>query len=453
MEEDGSLPPRKSLYEYCKISYFERAPKAMKNLIVEQLVGCGGWWYKKAALPFEMSPHSLNEKPAATALHPVALMAVIAHRTEVHYPNVHAYSAAVWNIKRKKIERLLPHATAVLSIVFNPKGTLIATGTEGDTAHIWDLDGNNLRTLQFRSYFKYLAFNSQGTSVSNGTTFWQFEDEHENNVCKFNINRYKRALAHHPKHPSLVAAAFKRSDKSLHESIVILLESGKQSHRDMPFDSSIDHVAFTANGDFLFMAGRMPGSYNNTVYQWDLVSDRCKHHAQFSGTLYDMVGQPTCRVAMQDSISSLHAIRSGACADIRIGDLKGNSVRLPCSKYAWAIKFNQKGNAVLMVVEDELVVWQQHEKPTLEQVLLRQALKNYLMECIAVQECPSIMCMYKSEFVDWMYKHFYIRREVLQEVWESMPEELQESLFNTFKERTSAIFNNYCWKYAIWPGE
>ncbi len=64
----------------------------------------------------------------------------------------------------------LKHYDYIYSFVFNPDGTLLATGSQDKTAKVWEMpSGRLLATLKHESYVEAVAFNPDGTLLATGS--------------------------------------------------------------------------------------------------------------------------------------------------------------------------------------------------------------------------------------------------------------------------------------------
>ena len=107
----------------------------------------------------------------------------------------------------------------------------------------------------------------------------------------------------------------------------------------------------------------------------------------------------------------------------------------PHNNWVLAVAFHPRGNTLATASGDTANMWEQHINFTLEQLLLRCVLKNYVKKCIEKREKPDVLCTNKDNLVPWMAQKFNLKQDELQEVWASLPEKLQTSIVATLLYR------------------
>ncbi|MGE0009621.1 MAG: WD40 repeat domain-containing protein [Candidatus Babeliales bacterium] len=80
-------------------------------------------------------------------------------------------------------------------------------------------------------------------------------------------------------------------------------------------------------------------------------------------------------------------------------------------------------------------LWAWHTDPTLQQVLLRQVLKNWLHSFIGRSTFIDFKCTSEAGMPQWMATEFNLQEKELQETWQSMPPELSAAIFTTIAKR------------------
>lgn len=135
--------------------------------------------------------------------------------------------------------------------------------------------------------------------------------------------------------------------------------------------------------------------------------------------------------------------------EVRLHDFDCNLLRKLCSyrvlreiavfgEGASVVSVGSNHSAVIPGNNNAVVIWRKFEKPTLEQVLLRQVLKKYLITCIATLTTPEV-CKGQDEVPVWMARKFNLDENELSQTWQSMPEKLRQSIFNTLQFRAQEI--------------
>ena len=68
-------------------------------------------------------------------------------------------TAKLWDLKGHELQSFQGHTSSVLSVAFAPDGQSILTGSEDNTAKLWDLKGHELQSFQgHTSYVLSVAF-------------------------------------------------------------------------------------------------------------------------------------------------------------------------------------------------------------------------------------------------------------------------------------------------------
>ncbi len=223
----------KSLYQCCNVQAFSGADKYVKNLLAEQIVGNGGWWYKKAE-------REATEYPMNVALHPEASMAVVVYKK---FSVLEPDKACLWDFESNKVIPL--PGNHVLSAAFNAQGTMIALGTMLDTVLLVDLLGNLKHTFQTRQWFKEIAFNSHGTLLTNGS---RVIDLVSKNMTEYNLDAEITAVAFHPTCKTLFGVGILKGSQN---AKVYLLDSQRDRFTVLrhPAPVHVDKIVFSPEGD------------------------------------------------------------------------------------------------------------------------------------------------------------------------------------------------------------
>lgn len=140
-----------------------------------------------------------------------------------------------------------------------------------------------------------------------------------------------------------------------------------------------------------------------------------------------------------------HIIAVSSPHKICLWSLMGNKIReLAIDGSLSHLVFSPKGDMIAGIdADDNLVLWQKHEKPTLKQVLFRQVLKDYFVACIEAKKKPTIYSS-ADDLPSWMAAKFKLDKTELSMVWESFPPKLQEGIIKTVFFRATEIYSLQC---------
>ncbi len=125
------------------------------------------------------------------------------------------------------------------------------------------------------------------------------------------------------------------------------------------------------------------------------------------------------------------------CGYVQLKDFEGNAVvELRQQSAVREIAFHPDGTSLVVVgandsheFDNGAVIWKQHEELTLKQVLLRKVFHAYYKECIKSRLTPEIPTS-TDNMVPWMADKFDIVQDELADTWNSLPEDLKQSMMN-----------------------
>ncbi len=141
-------------------------------------------------------------------------------------------------------------------------------------------------------------------------------------------------------------------------------------------------------------------------------------------------------VASQASCAVAHTLIKGKDSSVHIRDFTGNDVvQFPCNKYVSKMKFNQRGSALLVTWFGEYTVWQRHENPSLEQVLLRVVIGAYSKGCRRSGQDIGITKDTYNALPTVVAKKLNLIESEIMEVWSSYSESLKRAIVATIIRR------------------
>ncbi len=152
---------------------------------------------------------------------------------------------------------------------------------------------------------------------------------------------------------------------------------------------------------------------------------------------------PTIDLVQFHPRGHLFATLHSAWNRITLWDSMGNSIiKIPHTNGMRSLAFHPNNHefAVGHQPGTPVVLWQQEKFPTLEQVLLRLILKQYIIKCVAARRKPGFPSNASTDkFIDWMCDWFYLEKETLLKVWNTFSEKQRVIIGRTYAEHARNV--------------
>ncbi|BAY87949.1 WD-40 repeat protein (plasmid) [Calothrix parasitica NIES-267] len=165
----------------------------------------------------------------------------------------------VYSIKQRN--SLEKHGSAVNSVAFSPEGNTIATASDDNTVKLWNLQGEEIKTLTgHNSAVNSVAFSPDGNTIAtasddNTVKLWNFQGEEIKTLTGHDSEVYSVAFS--PDGNTIATASLDKTVKLWNLQGQVIQTLG---HRD-----SVNNVAFSPDGNTIATS-----SLNNTVKLWNL---------------------------------------------------------------------------------------------------------------------------------------------------------------------------------------
>ncbi len=162
---------------------------------------------------------------------------------------------------------LTDHKDPVYSVIFNPDGSIIASGSADKSAKLWNADsGKQIRALMRHPYpILCVAFSPDSNILASGSeagniTFWDINYKERIRTLKEHEERVQ-SIRFSPDGASLASGS---ADKTIR---LWDMRSGKQIRIFAGHTGSVNSISFSPNGEML-----ASGSADGTVKLWDVSS-------------------------------------------------------------------------------------------------------------------------------------------------------------------------------------
>ncbi|HEY9638873.1 MAG TPA: NB-ARC domain-containing protein, partial [Coleofasciculaceae cyanobacterium] len=230
----------------------------------------------------------------------------------------------------------------VLTMVFSPDGTLLATGDIDGVIHLWLVSsGQPLLTLQgHQGWIWHLAFSPDGQMLASGSfdasiRLWNVQNGNCLHVLQGHISAV-RSVSFSPQGDILASGSFDTSirlwDVQSGQCLNIL-----QEH------SRVYSVSFSPQGDVL-----ASGSFDGSIRLWDVQSGQCLKTLQQGSGIYCVSFSPDGRLlatGRQNGSVQLWDIQTSQCLQA----LRGHTNRV------WSVSFSPDGQTLASSSEDQTV--------------------------------------------------------------------------------------------------
>ncbi|MGE0009620.1 MAG: WD40 repeat domain-containing protein [Candidatus Babeliales bacterium] len=390
----------KTLYEYFGMTQLASASRDVKALVAKALIGNGGWWWLKRQRIYDdlsgkiafsadgrlfaivhynvvdICNLTCNESDIIYLTHKEPVTAFAFHPTSRSIATIESNICTMWHCTGKLISTFNTAWQHSSHIAFHPTKNIIAIAT-ACTVYLYDYTGKRMRKIKHTTYVQGIDFNEDGVL---GTTPWVGESRLWNDEGKqiqaLPHRGFNSAIALHPNNNIIATAELNR---------VLLWNMQGEQTCTLLHNGRINRVKFNSQKMHVGTA-----SSDKTACLWNFRGTKLR-------TFYHL-----------------------------------NPVR--------GIAFHPCGTLfATAATKNTVCLWQQHEQPTLEQVLLRQLIKNWVLTCIAQRKKPHFPCTSAAEVPTWMAVQFNIQKDELERIWQSMNERLQNAIAYTLKGRAHQI--------------
>lgn len=455
----------------------------IQKLLVAHIVGPGGWYYKHLKLR-----------------HPDGIRDIAFNAEGTQIATASGTEARVWSTQNGNCLSIFDHDdTNVERVLFHQENKAVITLASDASGYSWSLDGK-LKPDRFTFDERFVPYGGYNLRTHlRGPMLIRTLQDAQRSICLGNMNN--RCVASYSPHVgSVTDVQFHRQEDVLvacdSEAVVLWCLQTKKKLCSIAHDgTSVTNIKFHRKEKLFAIAtfgdvsirdfnGILFGKYTFAqpwTVQDGIVFDRPTFSESWSAVsvmlnpqlkrLVIIKGRDTSAilwnfenegegqaqelmhaygplVAAFNPQGTILAIAGDIERDCKIylrnsdGDLvrtiyQGGSMS-PSLCYAKGNVFATRAYAGGRTHSVDVYIWQKHENPTLQQVLLRLVLQQYYKACIKKKEKPEICATYNL-IPQWMAQKFALKKDELVSVWHSMPETLRKSIFNTLLFRAKSI--------------
>ncbi len=377
-------------------------PTDVELLLVKAVIGPGGWWYKTATIEHKDTVHKVRFTPGTT-------ISTVTDNEGAVFSDPCKDLAYVWDCSGKQINQ----AISVRAIDFNSSIPTMALAADDDNLQAWD-DKGNAYTMPLdgeNKEIKDIALHPTEQIIStiskdNNACLWDFAEKKvfiSLNACTITCNPQRTLIGTiglYGKRGSLRNSSGDKLHALKHTAFVI----------DLTFNPKKNILA-TASGDATACVWDYDGKKLATLQHAKAV-----HRATFNlqGTRLATASDKT------------------AC----LWNCDGTKLRTFWHNFLVSDVVFHKEKQMLATASAKCVyIWQEHERPKLKEVLLRQIIKTWLLTLMKHRENSGFGCASEEGIPTWMATKFNLQEEELKAIWEAMPEKLRVAIFNTITDR------------------
>ena len=190
----------------------------------------------------------------------------------------------LWNLSGQELRTLVGHSGSVTSVVFSPDGKTIASSSWDHTVKLWNLSGQELHTLKGHTdTVRSVEFSPDGKTIATASD--------DNTVKLWNLSGQElHTLKGHSS--SVWSVVFSPDGKTIASgsddyTVKLWNLSGQELHTLIGHRGSVRSVVFSPDGNSL-----ASGSYDNTVRLWNLSGQELHILKGNSGSVTSVVFSP-----------------------------------------------------------------------------------------------------------------------------------------------------------------
>ncbi|NET10702.1 MAG: TIR domain-containing protein, partial [Symploca sp. SIO2B6] len=201
-------------------------------------------------------------------------------KPELEEPILSFLQAEVYRTGFKERNRLIGHTGAVISVAFSRDGNTIASASWDQTIKLWNLQGEELKTLRGHTDWVYqVAFSPDGKTLAsaskdNTVKLWNLQGEELKTLRGHTDWVYQVAFS--PDGKTLASA-------SKDNTVKLWNLQGEELKTLRGHQGEVSDLAFSPDGKTL-----ASGSYDNTVKLWNLQGEELKTLRGHTGAVSDL---------------------------------------------------------------------------------------------------------------------------------------------------------------------
>ncbi|MGE0009619.1 MAG: hypothetical protein AB7F19_03680 [Candidatus Babeliales bacterium] len=418
--ETKELSPKKpktqTLYEHFKIQGVAQMPNELRNgLIAPRVVGEGEWWYVYKKLKQSSSNSDIE---AVGFIGGADLVAVVTDNFQALRDLPCKRTFSLRQFDDKQVDYEFKSAEAVGLNGTNPKFAI----SEG-AGQIIALDKNNeaqiLTLADPQQKIHSITLHETEPIISvvtkNGqASLWDFITKNvliTLRAYKITCNAKKTCITTIPRYGANKAYIYNFAGNKLFS---------------LKHNAQVNDVAFNPTQNIVATA-----SSDGTVCLWNFRGEKLQ-------TLLHASAVAQVKFPVGDNALATR-LNNGQIICLWNGE--GQKVRtLSHTKCVRDIAIHPQAPLFASATRGAVFIWLIH-KPTLEQVLLRQVLKNWFIEHIIKNDCVGGLhfinfdCTSEEVLPNWIAGTFNLDQEEISGIWQTMPTELRVAIFKLIKRR------------------
>ncbi len=443
----GRAGQPKTLHEYAEMPG-SNYKQDLKAALTKLFVGEAGWWYKTTTLEHTQSVEKLlfssSGKLIGTVIDNSGDNSDDQTEDETP-PSPCGYLACIWNSETAQLDRTIP----IQAMDFNSQDS------QQTSAHMAIVDNANISILDTKGNVSY--------SIP--------LDEHEREVQDVTLYPNQHIVSAKLRDDVSDNVSFVGGYRSTNTKGVSLYDytTGKMilhlnAHKIVcdPKGTLIgvikgDNSAYLGDYDGRQLHAleqlpcQCPGSCIHSKYVWDIAFNPAQNIVatvvskgaclwDYKGTLLHTLLHPEVHDlhVMHATFNPQGTLLATAAWDgtVCLWDCNTGELLRAFSNHGSmaAPAFSPQGTKLAMASNAKVHVWQQHQRPTLEQVLLWHIIQKWLLTVTAEKKNSECTPTSEKDVPLWMATRFNVQKDELHKVWQTMPETLRVSILNTITE-------------------